>query len=118
MDNAALYRAAISAGVFVGVCVAVGGGSVPITTYGTAAAVQAAASLGSDQVHAIVKMDPTSLTSAVVTGILYTATQHFALGDRNDVTNYAVSAGAEYGARTIESWGKSSSSGEPMGEAY
>jgi hypothetical protein len=54
-------------------------------------------------------MWPTATTSAVVTGALYTATQHFALGDTNDITNYAVSAGSEFTARTIEGWGQKKS---------
>ena len=110
MDSSALYRAAISAGVLVGVCVAFGGSSVPIATYGKAAAVQVAASLGSDKIHELVAMEPTSITSAVVCGTLYPAAQHFAMGDTNDTTNYVVSAGSEYGARTLESWGKVSES--------
>jgi len=105
MDTSDLYRAAISAGVFVGVCMAMGGGA-PMSTYATAAGVQAAASWGSDHVHSMISMWPSATTSAVVTGALYTATQHFALGDTNDVTNYAVSAGSEYTARTIEGWGQ------------
>jgi hypothetical protein len=108
MDTSDLYRAAISAGVFVGVCMALGGGA-PMSTYATAAAVQAASSWGSDQVHSMTSMWPTATTSAVVTGAIYTAAQHFALGDTNDVTNYAVSAGSEYTARTIEGWGQKKS---------
>lgn len=108
MDSSALYRAAISAGVFVGVCVAMGGGA-PITTYATAAGVQVVASWGSDHAHAILMMYPSAFTSAVATGVLYTAAQHFALNDKNDVSNYAVSAGSEYVARTIESWGQKKS---------
>lgn len=108
MDTSDLYRAAISAGVFVGVCVALGGGQ-PMSTYATAAAVQAAASYGSDRIHAMTNMWPTATTSAIVTGTLYTATQHFALGDRNDISNYAVSAGSEFAARTIEGWGQKKS---------
>jgi hypothetical protein len=54
-------------------------------------------------------MWPTATTSAVVTGALYTATQHFALGDTNDITNYAVSAGSEFAARTIEDMGQKKS---------
>ena len=54
-------------------------------------------------------MWPTATTSAIVTGTLYTATQHFALGDRNDISNYAVSAGSEFAARTIEGWGQKKS---------
>lgn len=73
-----------------------------MSTYATAAGVQAAASYGSDQVHNMLSMWPTATTSAVVTGGLYTAAQHFALGDTNDVSNYAVSAGSEFAARTIE----------------
>ena len=108
MDNSALYRAAISAGVFVGVCMALGGGA-SMSTYATAAGVQAAASWGSDQVHVMTNMWPTATTSAVVTGTLYTAAQHFALGDTNDITNYAVSAGSEFAARTIEGFGQKKS---------
>ncbi len=77
-----------------------------MSTYATAAGVQAAASFGSDQVHAITSMWPTATTSAVVTGALYTAAQHFALGDTNDVSNYAISAGSEFAARTIEGLGQ------------
>jgi len=105
MDTSQIYRAAISAGVFVGVCMALGGGA-PISTYGTAAAVQAVASIGSDTVHSMLMMWPTATTSAVATGAIYTATQHFVLNDTNDVTNYLVSAGSEFGARTIESFGE------------
>lgn len=105
MDTSQLYRAAISAGVFIGVCMAAGGGA-PVSTYAKAAAVQVAASWGSDRVHTMLMMWPSNLTSAVVTGALYTTTQHFALGDRNDVSNYLVSAGSEYAARTIEGWGE------------
>jgi hypothetical protein len=117
MDTSDLYRAAISAGVFVGVCVALGG-NAPVSTYATAAAVQAASSWGSDKVHSIVSMWPTATTSAVVTGGLYTAAQHFALGDTNDVSNYAISAGSEFAARTLEGWGqkKSVDVGDAMGE--
>ena len=110
MDSSDLYRAAVSAGVFVGVCMALGGGA-PMSTYATAAAVQVAASWGSDRVHTMASMWPTHTTSAVVTGALYTATQHFALGDHNDVSNYLVSAGSEYAARTIEGWGQKKSVG-------
>jgi len=108
MDTSDLYRAAISAGVFVGVCLALGGGA-PVSTYATAAAVQAASSWGSDQVHSMISMWPTATTSAVVTGGLYTAAQHFALGDKNDVSNYAISAGSECAGRTLEGWGKKKS---------
>lgn len=100
-----MYRAAISAGVFVGVCVALGGGA-PMSTYATAAGVQVAASWGSDHVHSMLSMWPNAITSAVVTGGLYTAAQHFALGDTNDTSNYLVSAGSEYAARTVEAWGE------------
>jgi hypothetical protein len=101
MDTSDLYRAAISAGVFVGVCMALGGGA-PMSTYATAAGVQVVASLGSNQVHSMLNMWPTATTSAVVTGGLYTAAQHFGLGDTNDVSNYAVSAGSEFAARTLD----------------
>ena len=123
MDTSDLYRAAISAGVFVGVCLALGG-TAPVSTYATAAAVQAASSWGSDQVHSMISMWPTATTSAVLTGGLYTAAQHFALGDTNDVSNYAISAGSEFAARTLEGWGqkKSVDVGGAMGadddEAY
>ena len=101
MDSAALYRGAISGGVFVGVCMALGGGA-PMSTYATAAAVQVAASWGSDHVHNALMMWPTTITSSMVTGVLYTATQHFALGDKNDVNNYITSAGSEYVARVVD----------------
>ena len=80
-----------------------------MSTYATAAGVQAAASWGSDQVHVMYNMWPTATTSAVVTCGLYTAAQHFALGDTNDITNYAVSAGSEFAARTIEGFGQKKS---------
>ena len=109
MDSSVLYRAAISAGVFVGVCMAMGGGRAPMSTYATAAGVQAAASWGSDQVHSMPRMWPSAVTSAVVTGGLYTAAQRFALNDKNDAANYTVSAGSEYVARTVEGWGEKKS---------
>ena len=110
MDSSTLYRAAISAGVFVGVCMVAGGAGVPFSTYAKAAGVQVAASLGSDRIHKMTSMEPTTVTSAIATGALYTVTQHFLLGDKNDVTNDFVSAGSEAGARTIEGWGRSAPS--------
>jgi hypothetical protein len=101
MDSSTLVRAAVSGGVFVGICAALGGG-VPVSEYYMAAATQVAASWGSDQVHNVLQMWPSRLTSAVVTGSLFTAARHFVSGDRNDVNNYITSAGSEYVARAVD----------------
>ena len=98
MDSG-LIRALASAGVFTGIAWAMSGGSHSLTDYAMTGAVQGAASLGSDSVHQLLQMYPTKVTASVVTGGLFTAAEHF-LGDHNYVTNYFVSAGSEWAART------------------
>ena len=101
MDSSTLVRAAVSGGVFVGICAALGGGA-PASEYYMAGATQVVASWGSDQVHNVLQMWPSRLTSAIVTGGLFTAARHFVSGDRNDVNNYITSAGSEYVARVVD----------------
>ena len=92
-------RALLSAGVFTGIAWAMSGGTHNLTDYAMTGAVQGAASLGSDTVHQIIMLYPTKITSSVATGALFTAAQHL-LGDHNYVSNYCVSAGSEWAART------------------
>jgi hypothetical protein len=100
MDNSALTRSAISAGVFTGIAWFMSGGTHSLSDYAMAAGVQVVASLGSDKVHQLINMYPTKVSSSVVTGGLYTAAEHLR-GNRNYVSNYAVSAGSEWSAQTI-----------------
>ena len=98
-SQAALTRAALSAGVFAGVAFLMGGGNAGLTNYAVGGGIQAAASLGSDVVHGLLMRYPTTITSSVATGGLFTAAQYL-LGDRDHaLTNYVVSAGSEYSVR-------------------
>ena len=99
-------RALASAGVFTGIAWAMSGGTHSLTDYAITGAVQGAASIGSDTVHSLVSMYPSKITASVVTGGLFTAVEHL-LGDKNYLSNYAVSAGSEWAARTGEDmWAK------------
>ncbi len=99
MDSSVM-RAVASAGIFTVIAYAMSGGTHTLVDYAITGAFQGAASLGSDTVHQVIMMYPTKVTSSVVTGALFTAAQHFARGNDDYVSNYAVSAGSEFGART------------------
>jgi len=104
MDHSGLIRALASAGVFTGIAWAMSGGSHSLTDYAMTGAVQGAASVGSDTVHQLLMMYPTKVTASVVTGGLFTAAEHL-LGDHNYMSNYLVSAGSEWAARTgLDVW--------------
>lgn len=107
MDSSAITRAAVSAGVFAGIAYAMSGGAAGASDYAMAAGVQAAASLGSDVLHRVWMMYPTTMSSAVTAGGLYTAAQWATRGETNYVSNFGVSAGAEWAARSATSmWEK------------
>jgi hypothetical protein len=94
-----LTRAIVSGGVFTGIAWFMSGGNAGINTYAMAAAVQGVAVAGSDAIHNLISMSPSSVSSAVVTGGLYTAAQFYGNGERNYANNFGVSAGAEFVAR-------------------
>ena len=106
MDNGALTRAAVSAGVLTGIAWVMSGGTHSLSDYAITAGVQVAASIGSDKVHDIIMMYPTKVSSSVVTGGLFTAAEHL-LGNREYVSNYFVAAGSDWAARTADDmWAK------------
>ena len=102
MDSSAIVRSAVSAGVLCGIAWAMTGGAVSTTDLAYLGGVQAAASYGSDQVHTMLMMWPTSVTGAVVTGALYTGAQRLLRNEVDYVTNYAFSAGSDFAARRID----------------
>jgi hypothetical protein len=69
--------------------------------FAVSAGIQAASSVASEVVHNATGMYPTNITSAVVTGATYTAVQYFVRGEDNYLSNYGVSAGSEFVARTV-----------------
>jgi hypothetical protein len=99
MDSSVM-RALASAGIFTGIAYVMSGGTHSLADYAITGAFQGASSLGSDTVHQVIMMYPTSVTSAVVTGALFTAAQQLLRGNNDYVSNYAVSAGSEWSART------------------
>lgn len=99
LNHDTLTRSIVSAGVFTGIAWFMSGGSAGLSNYAMAAAVQGAAVAGSDAIHNFISMSPSSVSSAVVTGSLYTAAQFYGRGERNFYNNYGVSAGAEFVAR-------------------
>jgi hypothetical protein len=100
LNSDTLTRSLVSAGVFAGASWFISGGRAGVNNYAMAAAVQGAAVAGSDAIHNFINMLPSSVSSAVVTGGLYTAAQFYGRGETNFQNNFGVSAASEFAART------------------
>jgi hypothetical protein len=108
LNSDTLTRSLVSAGVFTGVAYFMSGGSAGLQNYATSALIQGASVAGSDVIHNLISMFPSSVSSAVVTGGLYTAGQMYGRGETNYQSNFVVSAGSEFVARTgWDMWYKS-----------
>ena len=90
MDQSLIMRSALSATVFAAVSLVLTGGDVATLDIAIEAGIQAAAAASSDMVHSAIGRENTPLSSAVVTGALFTV--YKAVGRGN--TDYAMNLGA------------------------
>jgi len=95
MDPVILNRGVMSAGLWVattyGISLALGG-DFTLMDAAVDGAIMGASAIGSDYAHQWIGMTPTTMTSAVGAGVMYTAIQAAYRGSEDYATNFGMAA--------------------------
>lgn len=111
MSSNSLVRAATASGVWLAAAwglTALAGVSVDTSDLLMDAGVLGAATLGADIIHGMLNLQPTTASSAIVTGGLYAGAQRAYRGDTSYVSNFAGAAANDVAVDWIaNTWGAS-----------
>ena len=111
MSSNSLVRAATASGVWLAAAwglTAITGVSVDTSDLLMDAGVLGAATLGGDIIHSMLNLQPTTASSAIVTGGLYAGAQRAYRGDTSYVSNFAGAAANDVAVDFIaNTWGNS-----------
>jgi hypothetical protein len=98
-------RALMSSGLWFGVSWAVAfaaGTEAPWAEIAKDSAIMGASALASDAAHGLVGITSSATTSAIGTGVIYSALQKVVRGDDSYLTNFGAAAANDY---LVEGWG-------------
>jgi len=105
MDSLSVNRALMSSGLWFGVTWAISfavGVEAPWSEIATDSAIMGTSALASDLAHGAAGMVSTATTSAIGTGVIYSALQRAYRGDDSYLSNFAAAAANDY---MVEGWG-------------